>query len=178
MKANLKWVPKTTGLNIRHRRSSSTSLSKKRRSVHWISPSVFGKSVEKEAKKSQTVTLEEVLQASSSIPVNVERRRRFDEVNKDAGEAKYKAKRIKREGYNEDRVFIKKSKQVKEHPVRLSYILNNDPYNVLEIAPGATNSIIKKTYRRRAIETHPDKGGSKEDFIRVKTAYDILSDAR
>jgi len=34
---------------------------------------------------------------------------------------------------------------------------------------------IKKAYRKRSLETHPDKGGSKEEFIRVAEAYQILT---
>ena len=33
---------------------------------------------------------------------------------------------------------------------------------------------LKKAYRRRAAETHPDKGGNAEDFQLVKEAYDYL----
>lgn len=33
---------------------------------------------------------------------------------------------------------------------------------------------LKKAYRRKAAETHPDKGGSAEDFQLVKEAYEYL----
>ena len=166
MKANLKWAPKV----LRHRRSSSFTLDDSRRSVHWISPSVFRKSVEKPNKnKCYRVTLDEVFQASSTIPpTETKGRRKHNEI----GDAEHKAKRIKRKEGAKDSIILNKPK---EYPMRLSFILNNDPYNVLGISPGATTSVLKNTYKKKAIETHPDKGGSKEDFIKVKTAYDILT---
>ncbi|EPY19310.1 molecular chaperone DnaJ [Strigomonas culicis] len=39
-----------------------------------------------------------------------------------------------------------------------------------------TSRPIKKAYRKRALETHPDQGGKKEDFAEVAEAYEILSD--
>lgn len=51
-----------------------------------------------------------------------------------------------------------------------------DPYDVLGVARSADQSTIKKAYRRRAGETHPDRGGSDEQFGRVNSAYLLLSD--
>jgi len=34
---------------------------------------------------------------------------------------------------------------------------------------------LTKAYRTRSLETHPDKGGSNEAFVRVAEAYDVLS---
>lgn len=33
---------------------------------------------------------------------------------------------------------------------------------------------IKNAYRKRSLETHPDKGGSSEQFVRVAEAYEVL----
>lgn len=33
---------------------------------------------------------------------------------------------------------------------------------------------IKNAYRKRSLETHPDKGGSSEQFVRVAEAYELL----
>jgi curved DNA-binding protein CbpA len=33
---------------------------------------------------------------------------------------------------------------------------------------------IKNAYRKRSLETHPDKGGSNEQFVRVAEAYEVL----
>ena len=36
---------------------------------------------------------------------------------------------------------------------------------------------LKSAYRKRSVETHPDKGGSTEQFLRVSEAYELLSSA-
>lgn len=36
---------------------------------------------------------------------------------------------------------------------------------------------LKRAYRRKALETHPDRGGNAEDFHAVRKAYEALSDA-
>lgn len=51
-----------------------------------------------------------------------------------------------------------------------------DYYRVLGIQYGATKEEIKSAYRRLAKIHHPDAGGSNEDFVRLKEAYDVLSD--
>jgi len=49
-------------------------------------------------------------------------------------------------------------------------------YDVLGVARTATAAEIHASYRRRALATHPDKGGDPRDFHRVKTAFEELSD--
>ncbi|WP_303850076.1 ferredoxin Fer [Natrononativus amylolyticus] len=48
------------------------------------------------------------------------------------------------------------------------------PFDVLRIAPDADKAEIEQAYRRRAMETHPDQGGSATAFQAVKAAYDEL----
>lgn len=50
-------------------------------------------------------------------------------------------------------------------------------YDDLEVSPNASAEEIKRAYRRLAIQYHPDKGGSNDDFLRIQTAYDTLSDS-
>mmetsp|Transcript_15204 Transcript_15204/g.38094 ORF Transcript_15204/g.38094 Transcript_15204/m.38094 type:complete len:310 (-) Transcript_15204:276-1205(-) len=53
-------------------------------------------------------------------------------------------------------------------------------YDVLGVAEKATESEIKKAYRKLSLEVHPDKNRSPDapaKFQRVATAYEILSDA-
>ncbi len=45
------------------------------------------------------------------------------------------------------------------------------PYEVLGVEPDADDEAVRTAYRRRAKETHPDQGGSAEEFQRVQTAY-------
>lgn len=52
-----------------------------------------------------------------------------------------------------------------------------DLYAELGVARDAAEAALKKAYRKRSKETHPDTAaGSEEAFRRVKTAYDVLSD--
>ena len=55
-----------------------------------------------------------------------------------------------------------------------------DPYKVLDISPGATPDEIKKAYRKKALQYHPDRNqGSKEAEERMKEineAYAMLTD--
>uniref|UniRef100_A0A7S1QYY0 J domain-containing protein n=1 Tax=Neobodo designis TaxID=312471 RepID=A0A7S1QYY0_NEODS len=50
-----------------------------------------------------------------------------------------------------------------------------DYYEVLGVSRGASESDLKKAYRKRAMATHPDKGGDKEEFAAVSEAYECLS---
>ena len=52
-----------------------------------------------------------------------------------------------------------------------------DPYKALGIDKNASAKEIKDSYRKLALEKHPDKpGGSKEEFQKISEAYEILSD--
>jgi len=53
---------------------------------------------------------------------------------------------------------------------------NSKLYEVLEIEKTATETQIKKAYRRLAVRHHPDKGGDESKFKEVSAAYEILSD--
>jgi len=48
-------------------------------------------------------------------------------------------------------------------------------YDTLGVAPDATPSQLKKAYYKIAMKEHPDKGGDKERFQEVGTAYQVLS---
>ena len=49
-----------------------------------------------------------------------------------------------------------------------------DPFAVLGVDRDADDETIKRAYRRRAKETHPDRGGSDAEFKRVKDAYEAI----
>jgi curved DNA-binding protein CbpA len=51
-----------------------------------------------------------------------------------------------------------------------------DPYCLLDIAPDATSGQITAAHRRAAMSSHPDRGGSTAEFIRVQRAFEVLSD--
>ena len=55
-----------------------------------------------------------------------------------------------------------------------------DYYEVLEVAKDSTADVIKKAYRKKAIQFHPDKNPgdktSEEKFKEAGEAYAVLSD--
>jgi molecular chaperone DnaJ len=57
-----------------------------------------------------------------------------------------------------------------------------DYYEVLDVARHATETEIKRAYRRLAMKHHPDRnpdqGGTDERFKEAKEAYEVLSDPR
>jgi len=53
-----------------------------------------------------------------------------------------------------------------------------DLYSVLEVSRDATPDEIKENYLRLALLHHPDKGGDKNKFKEIATAYKILSDEK
>ena len=53
--------------------------------------------------------------------------------------------------------------------------MNDDYYAILGVSRDADQSEIKKAYRKKARETHPDYGGDEEAFKAVSVAYETLS---
>ena len=51
-----------------------------------------------------------------------------------------------------------------------------DLYEVLDLDRGADLDAVKRAYRRKAREHHPDAGGDEERFKEVTHAYEVLSD--
>ena len=48
-------------------------------------------------------------------------------------------------------------------------------YDILHLSPNASQQDIKKSYNKLALKLHPDKGGNKDDFQKLKHAHEILS---
>lgn len=59
-----------------------------------------------------------------------------------------------------------------------------DCYDVLGVGRDASQEEIKEAFRERALECHPDRvdegeeAVAKEEFVRVRKAFDVLSDPR
>lgn len=69
---------------------------------------------------------------------------------------------------------------VRQHPAKRSgqkqKPSNNtkSPYEILGISEDASTSEIKNAYRKRSLQTHPDKGGKPGEFEEVSHAYRVL----
>lgn len=51
-----------------------------------------------------------------------------------------------------------------------------DPYRILDVSRDSTSEEIEDAYRKKAKETHPDLGGSSQEFKKVKDAYEIITE--
>ncbi|MFB6244486.1 MAG: J domain-containing protein [Halobaculum sp.] len=51
-----------------------------------------------------------------------------------------------------------------------------EAYDTLGLDWGASQDAIKRAYRERVKEVHPDRGGDREQFKRVNRAYESLRD--
>ena len=58
--------------------------------------------------------------------------------------------------------------------------MNLEPYTVLGLPRGASNTEVRRAYRRLAQESHPDTNGPAgvDRFIRVQSAYEAISRER
>ena len=52
-----------------------------------------------------------------------------------------------------------------------------DPYEVLQVLPGAEPEVIRAAYRALAARWHPDRGASPERMVAINAAWHIVGDA-
>ena len=48
------------------------------------------------------------------------------------------------------------------------------PFTVLGVEPGADDEVVRAAYRTLMKKHHPDQGGSAEEFMRIKEAYEAI----
>ena len=62
------------------------------------------------------------------------------------------------------------------HPSKNTSMAKPNPYLTLGVNKAATLPEIKSAFRKLSLRHHPDRGGDKEAFSRVASAYAVLSD--
>lgn len=77
-------------------------------------------------------------------------------------------------------VFRHFASMSEDPPPDVTDAVKADHYGELGVTPAATADEIKAAYRKKARELHPDKTGAtqSEEFIRVASSYEVLSDPR
>lgn len=56
--------------------------------------------------------------------------------------------------------------------------MSKDYYKILGVEKSASSDEIKRAYRKKAMEYHPDRGGDQQKFKEVNEAYQILSNTQ
>lgn len=64
-----------------------------------------------------------------------------------------------------------------EHFLNEVRMLRDDARQILGVSRTANQREIKTAYRKRALATHPNKGGTQANFQRVEAAYGVLKNA-
>lgn len=61
-----------------------------------------------------------------------------------------------------------------DHSLRKLPSTKLDPYKILGISKKYTENELKKAYLKKAMKSHPDRGGSKDEFQKISIAYTVL----
>ena len=49
-------------------------------------------------------------------------------------------------------------------------------YDILGVPRNASDKDLKDAFKKKAMQYHPDRGGSEEQFKKLNEAYDVLKD--
>ena len=95
-----------------------------------------------------------------------------DHYKGDPNEYKYKYQNFKDESkwYSDSNFFGNPFEEER----RSSDEEEDNHYEVLGLKRSASQEDIKDAFRKKALETHPDKGGDEEEFKIVRNAYECL----
>jgi len=52
------------------------------------------------------------------------------------------------------------------------------PYKILNVSKNASDAEIKKAYKKKAMQCHPDKGGDEVKFKQIANAYESIKNAK
>lgn len=75
------------------------------------------------------------------------------------------------------RYVCARCKELLEQSAAHQAAAKQEAHEILGVELGASQEDIEAAYRERARETHPDTGGSKEEFLEVQEAYETLSES-
>ncbi|GAC93624.1 hypothetical protein PHSY_001189 [Pseudozyma hubeiensis SY62] len=67
-------------------------------------------------------------------------------------------------------------RELRSAEIDLKRSKKKDYYKILSVSKDASDSEIKKAYRKESLKHHPDKGGDEEKFKLCSEAYNVLSD--
>ena len=70
---------------------------------------------------------------------------------------------------------MNQQQQQQQLPQLTSNKIKLDPYQILNISKNYDEKILKKAYLKAAMKSHPDRGGTPQEFQKVSIAYTILT---
>ena len=76
-------------------------------------------------------------------------------------------------------VYLIKLMKLKTSSLKLLSVHQRDRlYAFLGVSPDSSDAVLKRAYRQKAMELHPDKGGSKEMFQELNEIYETILQER
>ena len=73
--------------------------------------------------------------------------------------------------YQQQQIGFQSNPQITYKPEKKQKL---NPYKILDVPKNYDEKVLKKAYLRMAMKTHPDRGGTQEQFQQVSIAYSVL----